>query len=265
MYKIKDKSLKNGIRIQLMVIYALIMREVMTRYGRDNIGFLWLLGEPLMFTTGIIIVWTLAGAAHGHEVSVIEFAITGYSSVILWRNSLNRAVNGIQPNFDLLVHKRVTEIDIIVSRVFLEVIGASLSFAFLSLSIGFLGYMEFPYNIGEVFLGWGLLIWTSLSLSLIVAAISEISDLMEKIWHVATYLFFPLSGALFMVEWLSVTLQKIVVWIPMVNALEIIREGWFGPSVKAWYSISYLIYFNTITLFIGLYLMRRMSGKIERR
>ena len=36
-------SLRRSATIQLRVIHALVMREVLTRYGRHNIGFLWLI------------------------------------------------------------------------------------------------------------------------------------------------------------------------------------------------------------------------------
>ena len=34
-------SLRQSLGIQKNVIGALIMREIITRYGRNNIGFLW--------------------------------------------------------------------------------------------------------------------------------------------------------------------------------------------------------------------------------
>jgi ABC-type polysaccharide/polyol phosphate export permease len=34
------------------VLGALLIRELLTRYGRHNIGFLWLFVEPMIFTLG---------------------------------------------------------------------------------------------------------------------------------------------------------------------------------------------------------------------
>ena len=38
--------------LQIKVIGALLMREIHTRYGRENIGHLWVIGEPMLFCTG---------------------------------------------------------------------------------------------------------------------------------------------------------------------------------------------------------------------
>ena len=44
------------VRRHARLLWALMMRELSTRYGRDNLGFLWLIGEPLLFTFGVLIM-----------------------------------------------------------------------------------------------------------------------------------------------------------------------------------------------------------------
>ena len=82
----RDTPFSVSLRLQLRVLGALLMREIITRYGRDNLGFLWLFAEPMLFTLGITALWTSAGLAHGSTLPVVAFALTGYSSVLLWRN-----------------------------------------------------------------------------------------------------------------------------------------------------------------------------------
>jgi len=41
-------SLLDSFRIQLRVIGALLMRDVLTRFGRHNIGFMWMFVEPMI-------------------------------------------------------------------------------------------------------------------------------------------------------------------------------------------------------------------------
>jgi capsular polysaccharide transport system permease protein len=63
--------------IQQRVIGALLMREVITRYGRHNIGFLWLFVEPMVFTIGVTLIWTATRAVHGSDLPISAFALTG--------------------------------------------------------------------------------------------------------------------------------------------------------------------------------------------
>jgi capsular polysaccharide transport system permease protein len=47
-----------GLKVQCRIIWALILREIITRYGRENLGILWFFAEPLLFITGIAILWS---------------------------------------------------------------------------------------------------------------------------------------------------------------------------------------------------------------
>lgn len=258
-------TFSNALILNIKVIKALFFREILTRYGRDNIGFLWLIVEPIMFTGGIAIAWSFFGSLHGHRFGVLEFAVTGYSSILLWRNCANRAVNGIQPNYDLLYHRRVKVLDVLLARCLLEIASATLSFLFISILLILAGLMPPPDNFLMVFIAWCFLIWVAVSIALVVASISEMSDLVERVWHVATYLFFPLSGAIFMVDWLSPAMRSIVLWIPMVHGLEMLRGGYFGPGIKTIYDVSYLVAFCGICSFVGLVLVKVMSRRVIRK
>src|SRR2546427_11338670 len=97
-----EVSLRRSGRIQARVIGALLMREIITRYGRHNIGFMWLFVEPMSFTLGIVALWTATKASHGSNLPIVAFAVTGYSSVLLWRNATNRCSKAIEPNLSLL-------------------------------------------------------------------------------------------------------------------------------------------------------------------
>ena len=126
-------TLRQSFAIQRRVISALLMREVITRFGRENVGVLWLIGEPMMFTLGVATLWAAAGLNHGSSIPIVAFAITGYSSVLLWRNTVNRCNSGIQQNLNLLYHRNVRVIDVFVTRIILEMAGATASFVVLAL------------------------------------------------------------------------------------------------------------------------------------
>jgi len=135
-------SLADSWRIERRVIWALMLREILTRYGRHNIGFLWLFVEPMLFTLMVTALWTATKAVHGSNLPIVAFAVTGYSSVLLWRNMPSRCVKALEPNLSLLYHRNVRPVDIFISRLALEAAGATMSFAFLILFFHFVGWLE---------------------------------------------------------------------------------------------------------------------------
>lgn len=245
--------------VQKRVIGALFIREVMTRYGRHNIGFLWLFVEPMVFTLFVTALWNATGAAHGSNLPITAFAITGYSTVLLWRNMPSRCIAAILPNLSLMYHRNVKVLDIFISRLALEAAGATASFVVLSLIFGALGMLQPPEDILTVALGWFLTAWFGSSLAIFLGSLSEEVELVERLWHPVSYITFPLSGAAFLVHSLPKAFQDVVLYLPMVHGVELVREGYFGSKIETVYSIPYMVAVNSILLLLGLANTARIS------
>jgi len=259
----KRSSLRRSFAVQVRVIGALLMREIITRYGRHNIGFLWLILEPMLFTLGVTTLWTLIKATHGTNLPIAAFALTGYSSILLWRNCSNRVVKSIEPNLSLLYHRNVRVLDVFSARLILEIAGATCSLIILTVVFTATGLMNLPDDILTVMIGWGLLAWFAVSLSLVVGAASERSEFVERVWHIITYLLFPLSGAGFMVDWFPKYVQEFLYWVPMIHGTEMIRHGFFGSAVKTYEDPLYFSMVNTALLLLGLALVRETGRRVE--
>lgn len=233
-------SLLKSWQVQRRVIFALLMREVLTRFGRHNIGFLWLFVEPMIFTLGVTALWIATKAVHGSDIPIVAFALTGYSSVLLWRNMPGRCISAIEANLSLMYHRNVKIMDIFLARLLLEGAGASISFVFLSVVFIMFGYLQLPEDIIQVFGGWLMLIWFGCSLAIFLGALAELSEAVEKLWHPVSYLLFPLSGAAFLVDVLPESAQTVILYLPMVHGVEYLRDGYFGSEFVAHYDLGYM-------------------------
>ena len=252
-------SLQWSLVIQIRVVWALILREILTRYGRHNIGFLWLFVEPMLFTLGITALWTIAGLHHGSDLPITAFALTGYSTVLLWRNMPNRCVGAILPNSALFYHRNVRIIDVFFSRIALEAIGATISFVALAALFIFLGWMNPPEDALKVLQAWLLTAWFGAAFAMLLGAWSEKTEIVEKLWHPTAYLLFPLSGAAYLVDALPKDFQDAVLWLPMVHGTEMVRDGYFGSKIVAHYDVMYLVTCNMILTVFALALERIVS------
>lgn len=237
---IKRFSLWHSFQIQWRVVKALIRREILTRYGRHNIGFLWLFVEPMSFILVITGLWNATKGAHGFKLPITAFAVTGYSSVLLWRNMVSRCSGAMTPNIGLLYHRNVRVLDVFAARILLELAGATISFVIISILFITLGWMDPPEDILKVIYGWSMLAWFGASLALVVGALAEMSEFVDKIWHPLAFLLMPLSGLAFMVDWLSKDVQGAFLMFPMVHGLELLREGYFGLSVHPHYDMGFM-------------------------
>lgn len=255
-------TLRQAWRIQLRVLKALLMREVLTRYGRHNIGFLWLFVEPMLFTLGITALWTITKSVHGSSLPITAFALTGYSSVLLWRNMPGRCIGAVRPNLSLMYHRQVKVIDVLAARLILEAMGATISFVILSVIFISLGMLDPPEDIFQVIGGWLTLAWFGASLALFLAGLAEESEAVEKLWHPTSYLLFPLSGAAFLVDILPPKAQNLVLYLPMVNATEFLREGYFGSAFHAHYDMIYTLEVCGMLTLLALAKIRKISREV---
>lgn len=262
----EDQAATTGVKIgenpwliQQRVLGALLLRELLTRYGRNNIGFLWLFVEPMLFTLVITAFWTATRSIHGSSIPIVAFAVTGYSSLLLWRNLPSRCIGALHSNIALLFHRQVTIMDVYLSRIILEIIGATTSFVVLAIIFTLMGWMSGPEDILQVIFGWVLLAWFGIGLGMTVGGLSEKVDIIGKLWPPFSYLLFPLSGVAFIADALPPNLREIVLWLPQLNALEIVREGWFGSLMKAHYDLAYLCMCNLGLTFCGLSLVRQVG------
>ena len=259
----KDSFIES-LKIQGRVISALFLREIITRYGRHGLGFLWLFLEPMMFSVGVTILWTVAGMAHvqGNSMPMAGFALTGYSAIVLWRNMVNRLANNTTYNKGLLYHPNVRVVDLIYARALLEFAACTMSLVFLTFVFWGLGLMDLPVDPLKAFLAWLLFAWFVIGAGMLAAFMGESSEIFDRIVHVILYLALPLTGAFTMVSWMPPSIQNVLLYSPLVHGVEMLREGYFGVGIAARYSIAYLLEVNLILTFFGLILIRNIRRQL---
>jgi capsular polysaccharide transport system permease protein len=241
------------LKVQVRVIKALLMREVITRYGRHNIGFLWFMLEPIMFCTGVVILWHLF--RHSMKVEITPFIVTGYSALLLWRNCGSRGLVAMEPNRSLLHHRVVTVQDIFFARMTLEIAGVTAAFLLLFNTLLLLNLIELPKDLRLMIAGWLLMAWFSACLGMILGCLGERSEVVERVWHPLSYLTLTISGTFFMVDWLPPKVQKLALWVPMVNPIEMMRAGYWGDGPHFHYRVWYISFVCLTMSLVALLLM----------
>ncbi|WP_295708257.1 ABC transporter permease [uncultured Brevundimonas sp.] len=252
-----------SIRYHSRVIGALFMRETITRYGREGLGFLWLIGEPLIFCLGVMGLWAVIKPEYEHGVRVAPFVMTGYMCLLLFRHIVGYNLNALQANVGLMHHRAVKPLHIYVSRALMEFAGATVAFAIVYAILLVLGAVSRPHDILLLYGGWLILFWFSTGLSLTFSALSIRFEVMERVVPVFMYLMIPLSGAFIMVDWLPDAYQKIYLLIPMPHTVEMVRGATFGEFVPTHYHPWYPIAWSAALTLTGLTLLATARQRVD--
>jgi capsular polysaccharide transport system permease protein len=260
---LQDSRLLRGAGIQVRTIRSLMLRDAMVRYGRDNIGFVWVILEPMILTAGVMAIWSLTIGSMKRDIKMVEFVLTGYMPLTLWRHMTNNSVTLFRRSSSLLYHRTISLFDITLSRYLLEFTATSAAFLVVWAPLYIAGVVAGVARLDELLLGWAMMGWLSAACGMILASVTENSETSERFVQPIQYLSIPISGAFAMVDWLPHWAQKALLWNPMVHCYEAVRGGYFGDSVVAHYSLPYFFACTSVLTFVGIACVRWIRPRVQ--
>ncbi|WP_197277281.1 ABC transporter permease [Sphingomonas profundi] len=252
-----------GLRVQANVVGALLMRELHTRYGRENIGYLWMIGEPLTFAGAIAILHSGHTTEYSGGMNALPFATLGYCVFIIFRGIFNRAEGALEANMPLLYHKMVTVFDIMLSRTLLEGCGTFVCLVIIMSLMTSLGFSQPPERPLYLLLGVFFMIWFSFSASLLIVAGTHDNRLLGRFVHPFTYIMMPISGAFYQMKWIPKPYQDWLWWWPMTQIFELVRYGYFRSGITTYFDLSYLTCSCLILMLLGMLSLRIVRNKVH--
>jgi capsular polysaccharide transport system permease protein len=238
--------------LNFRIIGALMMRDGTMRYGHENLGFFWVMGEPLALTLGVMAMWTVTGQTHGHGVGVVPFALSGYMMITLWRHMTGKAVRFMRQNAGLLFHRNIRPLDILIARGVLETIAILAAFFIAWVPLTLLGVIEPMSDYLAFMAGYLLQAWFSFAFGLIITSLSEMWDPVEQFVPPLLYITLPFTGAFSMCSWLPQRWREVLLWSPLVNNVELMRGGMFPIDMQTYSYPLYVVLWCIVLTAIGL-------------
>jgi len=146
----------------------------------------------------------------------------------------------------MLLHRPIGKVDILIARCMLEFLSTTSALVIIYFVVVSLGIVEPIKDTSLVLAGWLYAGWYFGAQGLLLSALSECWEPIEKFVQPANYLQLPISGCFTMVDWLPRYAQKLLLLNPSVNCFEMFRAGFFGASVTTYYDTTYLTICCTI-------------------
>lgn len=257
-----DLGFWRGLQVQGNVIGALLMRELHTRYGRENVGYLWIFLEPMTLAAAVASLH-VGGGSHGATINPVAFAMLGYTVFLMFRGMVSRAEGTLEANMPLLYHRRVTIFDMMLARALLE--GASTIVTYIVL-MGFvisIGLTKLPDRPLELITGMFLMFWFSFSLSLLICAWTHDNRLVARLVHPVTYILMPLSGGFYQLIWIPEPYRTWLSYFPMTIIYELLRYGQFHAAEDTYVDIPYVVGWCLLLTYGGLVFIRAIRRHIH--
>lgn len=206
----------------------------------------------------IMSIMTFRKLSQAATFPVFAFVLTGWGVLWICRFPIVRMGTVLLANASFLYHRQITVLDILVARSILAVFSSFVSFGLL-----FLIYMftvEDTLNDPlAILIATFFVLWYVGVACIFTAAISAYTMFRERFALLFSVIHVFGTGAFFMVDWLPKQFQNLVLLLPMVDATELMRDGFFGNIVPCYYSIPYMFFFNIAFTFITLQLLHKFK------
>lgn len=250
-----------GLSIMLRVIYALVLRETKTRYGRLQVGYLWAFLEPIFFVLILTTIFSYFGRVLGSaDMPPTQFYLTGILSYFLFQHIVVQTMLATQANMQLLYFPQVQVFDLGAARAVLETITFFVVLTLLTFLIWFaeLETVEIGDPLRIIFaafliaaFGYG-----------VGTAIGSLNTLFPSLQFLAQVVMlrplFFISGVFFTAEMIPETIRHYALLNPMLQLIELMRSAYFHSFESNYVDYHYLTGTILFTVFIGLLLQRAL-------
>jgi capsular polysaccharide transport system permease protein len=243
--------------IQQAVVFALFLRELKARFGKFKFGYAWMFVEPIAHIIIMTLIFSYARNRAMFGIDFPVFLVTGVVPFLMFKNIALRVMDGAEANRALFIYRQIKPMDAFIARALLDAFLAMVVYAVLLIGMTWIG-MDVPFRDPfTVMLVIALLILQGMGLGMIFCVITYYMPQAATIIRLIMFPLYLLSGVIFPVAMLPREFLPILLWNPLLHAVEWMR-GAFFTQYHVLYQVSPLFVVMTalVLIFFGLALYR---------
>lgn len=251
-------------QIQRAVVFALLMRELKTRFGGRLSGIVWVLGLPLLQLA--ILVWintALRGRLSRAGLEFPIFLMLGLVPFQLFRGLWTQLMNSAAANRGLFGFKQVKPLDAMIARMILEICLQALIFVCAMMFLGRIGYSPVvPHDVLPVMVAFMLLALLGGGLGVLSAVLQDAFPRWGTFVSLISMPLYLLSGIIFSLHHLPAEMTAMLLWNPVLHLVELLR-GAYVPGYSLLQGVNWRTPIEQIVIIwaiaMNVYWMRRQQ------
>ena len=224
---------RTSFQVQRDVVYALLLREMASRFGKSRVGFLWVLMEPIAH---LVFPIAMFGFMMERTIPGVEYPVFltyGFLPFLLFKTICLQTMDGTRANRGLLSYRQVLLMDVFVAKALTHCAVSALVFGAVLGGLALLGFDVLPQLPIELFGVLALTVALAFGLGMLFAALGSVSPDLKSILRLIFIPLYFLSGILFPItrfpaDWLP--------WLalnPVLHLVELSRHAALPDYVLA--------------------------------
>lgn len=250
------------LKAQWRILHALMLRDIKTRFGGSEWGFLLAIGWPLTHILALLLINSGLGRTAPYGDSSALWFATGVIPFMVFTYMARFIMMGIALNRPLLSFPVVKISDILFARALVEFLNAGTVIMIVFVIFWAFGIDFMPQDVPQACFALLSMMLLGLGFGVLNAIIAAAIPFWITGYALLMLLFWIASGVVFVPDALPENVRIPLSYIPMLQGVEWMRSTYYegyGANILDKY---YLIWWGACTLFIGLVLERLVRGRM---
>jgi|GEM_PF-1414768 len=249
-----NRSFAGALSVQMRVIVALVLRELVMELGQSRAAIFWMFFRPAILVAMMYAIYSLNHSLTPQGMPLMAFCATGWAAYFSFMRTMADTTGSVKGGSGLLMFPQMTALDLFISQTVTQ--WFIYNFVFIGL-VGFSMLVErspLPANPLQVMLAYWACGLVGACLALIIKSFARIVPALENIVMPIRRLGHFVSGVIVSGADTPSFLLPYFSWNPLFHAIELMREAWWpayvSPIADAWYVFRCLFFMAAIGLIL---------------
>jgi ABC-type polysaccharide/polyol phosphate export permease len=258
------KGIGSSLASRWQVIYAIMLREMRTRFARSRLGYFWAIMEP---ASHLLTLGSAFRILNNHPPpvgdSLFLYYVTGLLPYLMFNHVSSVVMHSLSGSSPVMLLPKVRTTDVVWGHGLLQFATEALTFALVFSVAAVLGVQGMPADPLICIMATLSVFAFAMGVGMFNMVVRRYSHSWETWFQSVVRLMYFASGIYYspiaMPDWV----RDILVWSPMLQGIEWFRSGFYRQYEPHWLDVGYLLACVAGTLLLGL-VMERTDSKRAR-
>ncbi len=255
-------GLREALTRQGRVLFAVMLRNIRTRFFGHGLGYLVALGWPLSHIVILLVLWSSTGRAPPFGESTVLFLATGTVPFMVF-SYLSRFMQiSVAMTRPLLAFPEVKVLDVLFASAALEVLSSCCVILLLLILAWFFDISVMPRDIVQAFYAFGAAVLLGFGFGLLMGVIGLAAPIWLTIYGLLGIVLWMTSGVLFVPDLLPEPVRSMAAYHPVLQVIEWMRSAYYEGYGEGVLDRRYVLEVAIGSTFLGLLLERATRGHV---
>lgn len=246
----------------LRTIFALMLREMSTSYGRSPGGYIWAVLEPVGAIALLTAVFSAGFRQPPLGTSFALFYATGIVPFMMYGDISMKLTQTLNFSRALLEYPRVTFIDALLARLLINLMTQLMVTLLVLSGVMMLASTDVTIDISKAVAAYGVILALAIGVGTLNSFLVVAYPVWQTIWAVMNRPIFLISCMFFLFESVPQPYQDYLWYNPLVHPIGLMRDAFFPYYNPTFVSYIYPLTLACVMTLAGLFLLNHYHRDI---